>query len=200
MTREAFLKAALAAATQARATGAPINPVIAAAQAALESNWGQSQLAREANNLGGVKAGSQWGGPVIELPTREWREADGTWYTTVARWRKYADWAEAFEDYGNLIERVYPHAAAVAGNPREFLEQLTARDYPKYATDPSYTQKVWAVVEQYDLLESAPDRLLIVFGVDGSEVARVALPANADVLTRVSADGSRVYVRPDERK
>jgi len=41
-TREEFLKAALAAATQARAAGAPINPVIAAAQAALKSNWGQS--------------------------------------------------------------------------------------------------------------------------------------------------------------
>lgn len=200
MTREAFLKAALAAATQARAAGAPINPVIAAAQAALESNWGQSQLAREANNLKGVKAGSQWGGPVIELPTREWREADGTWYTTVARWRKYADWAEAFEDYGNLIKRVYPVAASRAEDARAFLEALIHGDRYSYATDRDYVAKVWAIVEQYNLLELASARLLLVFDATGAEVARVTLPPGADVLTRVSADGSRVYVRPDERK
>lgn len=197
MTRDDFLTAALTAATQARDVGAPINPVIAAAQAALESNWGQSQLAREANNLKGVKAGSSWGGPVIELPTREWREADSTWYTTVARWRKYADWKESFEDYGALIARVYPVAASRADDARAFLEALIHGDRYSYATDPDYVAKVWSIVEQYDLREPAPDRLLIVFGVDGSEVARVVLPANADVLTRVSADGKRVYVRPD---
>ena len=199
MTREEFLAAALAAATAARGVGAPINPVIAAAQAALESNWGQSQLAREANNLKGVKAGSSWGGPVIELPTREWREADGTWYTTVARWRKYADWKESFEDYGALIARVYPVAASRAEDARAFLEALIHGDRYSYATDPSYVEKVWAIVEQYNLLDLEPDsdRLLIVFARDGSEVARVPL-GSADVLLRASADGQRVYVRPDE--
>lgn len=199
MTREEFLVAALAAATVARDVGAPINPVIAAAQAALESNWGRSQLAREANNLKGVKAGSSWGGPVIELPTREWREADGTWYTTVARWRKYADWKESFEDYGTLIARVYPVAASRAGDARAFLEALINGDKYAYATDPSYVEKVWSIVEQYDLLDLVPDsdRLLIVFARDGSEVARVPL-GSTDVLMRASADGRRVYVRPDE--
>lgn len=198
MTREEFLKAALAAATAARDVGAPVNPVIAAAQAALESNWGQSQLAREANNLKGVKAGSQWGGPVIELPTREWREADGTWYTTVAKWRKYADWTECFDDYGSLINRVYPHAAAVAHDARQFLEQLTARDYPKWATDPRYTEKIWSIVEQHNLLAAAaPERLLLVFDTTGEEIARVPLPEGADVLVRASSDGQRFYVRPD---
>lgn len=199
MGRDEFLTAAFAAATAARDAGAPINPVIAAAQAALESNWGQSQLAREANNFHGVKRGSSWSGDVLELPTQEWSETRQTFYTTVAKWRKYRDWQHAFEDYGSLIQRVYPHAAAVADDSLEFLVQLTTRDYPKWATDPRYTEKVWGIVEQYGLLDLVPDsgRLLIVFARDGSEVARVPL-GSADVLMRASADGQRVYVRPDE--
>lgn len=199
MNKTEFLTAALLAATQARDVGAPINPVIAAAQAALESNWGQSQLAREANNFHGVKRGSSWSGDVLELPTQEWSETRQTFYTTVAKWRKYRDWQHAFADYGDLIARVYPHAAAAADDALKFLVELTARDYPKWATDPRYTEKVWSIVEQYDLLDMQPasDRLLIVFDASGSEAGRVNLPAGADVLTRVSADGSRVYVRPD---
>ena len=57
--REEFLREALASAEGGLSSGHRFNPVIAAAQAALESNFGRSQLARMANNLKGVKAG--WG-------------------------------------------------------------------------------------------------------------------------------------------
>ena len=196
MPREAFLRDALTAAESARAAGAPINPVIAAAQAALESNFGRSQLATEGRNLFGIKKGSSWTGPTLELPTKEWRNGD--FYTTVAHWRKYRDWQHSVEDYGALIGRVYPHAAAVADDARAFLEQLVALDYPKYATDGSYVAKVWGIVEQFDLLDQAgPERLLLVFDAQGLEVARVALPGDADVLLRANATGTRFYVRPD---
>lgn len=198
MTREEFIDRATAAAREAKAAGAPINVPIAVAQKALESNFGASQLAVLANNLGGVKAGGSWSGPVIELPTREYRAADDTWYTTVARWRKYRDWAHSFEDYGDLIRRVYPFAAVAADEPRRFLEELVARDYPKYATDPDYVEKVWSVAERHGLLDPpGPARLLIVYGVDGAEVARVPLPEGVDVLLRASSDGTRYHVRPD---
>lgn len=197
MTREEFLDRATRAAEEARKSGAPISVPIAVAQAALESAWGASQLAREANNLKGVKAGSSWNGDVLVLPTREYRTADASWYTTEARWRKYPSWKAAFLDYGNLIRRVYPHAAAVADDPRAFLEQLVARHYPRYATDPDYVEKVWRIVEEHDLVEASAGRLLLVYDADGTEVARLSLPEGADVLVRASADGSRVHVRPD---
>lgn len=196
---EDFLHRALTA-----AAGDPrFNPVIAAAQAALESNYGRSQLAVQANNLKGVKAGSSWPGPVLELPTREWREADGTWYTTVARWRKYPNWQAAFRDYGGLIERVYPHAQEVAGDARAFLEALTSGAL-KYATDPDYTSKVWSIVKQYDLLNfrqpaEPSDRLLLLYNSDGSELDRYPVPLGADVFLRVSPDGRRFWLRFDER-
>lgn len=48
-----------------------------------------------------------------------------------------------------------------------------------------------------DETPAVPDRLILLLNADGSEAGRVTLPAGADVLTRVSADGTRVYVRPD---
>lgn len=195
--REQFLREAHAAAVEANLRGAPINAIVAAAQTALESNWGTSQLAQLANNLGGIKAGRSWDGPIIELPTREWRSSDNTWYTTTAEWRVYEDWEDYFEDYGELIRRVYPHAAAKAAYPTEFLEQLTALDYPKYATDPAYFNKVWSIVQQYSMLTWVSDEtdpeLLIVFNEHNEEALRLTIPKGGSVLTRHRGD--RTYVR-----
>src|SRR5690348_5019167 len=55
MTKQDFLNAANAAALAAsRTSGFPAG--ITVAQAALESNWGNSQLARDAHNYFGIKA------------------------------------------------------------------------------------------------------------------------------------------------
>lgn len=196
--QELFLLKALHAAEHAHKEQPFFNPVIAAAQAALESNWGRSQLAQQANNLKGVKAGSSWRGDTIELPTREWREADDTWYTTTARWRKYPNWAAAFLDYGDLIERVYPHAAAVADDATGFLDQLTARAYPKYATDPAYTAKVWSIITGSNVLSNAlvdgsKADLLIVLGVGGEELFRVGVPTGGRII--LNAGSGKTYVR-----
>lgn len=201
MTRPEFIERATVAAQLAKAAGALISVPIAVAQAALESNWGQSQLAKEANNFHGVKRGSSWSGDVLELPTQEWSEARQTFYTTIAKWRKYRDWQHAFADYGDLIQRVYPHAAAAAEDALKFLVELTARDYPKWATDPRYTEKVWGIVEQYNLLDQAQasDRLLVILAPDNTELAAVPIPAGARVRTisTVDFDTGRVYVRPE---
>jgi flagellum-specific peptidoglycan hydrolase FlgJ len=155
----AWLALALHHAQIAQDNGAPINPAVVAAQAALESNFGQSQLARQANNLFGTKRGSSWHGATIALPTREW---DGSRYVnTVAHWRVYENWTECFEDYGRIISRLswYQDAANSVDNPRKFLEGiLVKRDElgnvvePGFATDPRYEEKVWGLIEQYNLL------------------------------------------------
>ena len=157
-----FITRALAAARHALELGAPIVPAIAAAQAALESRYGMSRLAKEANNLFGVKAGRRWLQPVLELPTREWRL--GRFVTVLARWRKYASWEECFADYGAIIGRLSWYADAVAaakrGDARGFLAGLLAQshgpgpadDEPGWASDPEYSAKVLAVAMQWGLL------------------------------------------------
>ena len=48
-------------------------PSITAAQACLESGWGQSALAKSPNfNLFGIKASSDYTGPKVNMRTQEW--------------------------------------------------------------------------------------------------------------------------------
>lgn len=167
--RAEFIALALASAETARELGAPIVPGIAAAQAALESRYGDSRLAL-ANNLLGIKAGQSWAGPTLDLPTREWVAPTeqplraGHWITVTARWRRYASWADCFVDYGKIIARLswYADAAEAAkrGDARAFLEGLLAKpngpgaadDEPGWATDPSYREKVLGIAEQWGLV------------------------------------------------
>src|SRR3989304_659744 len=124
--RAEFTRRALGAADRARAEGAPIVPESAAAQAALESRYGESRLAIEANNLFGIKAGRRGQGPVLVLPTTEY--VDGRLVGMAARWRSYASWEECLRDYGNLLEILpwFADAAAAArrGGPRRGLPAL----------------------------------------------------------------------------
>jgi len=196
MRRDEFIRAALEAAQTARQRGAPIVPEIAAAQAALESRYGRSKLARLANNLFGIKAGPSWNGEVLELPTREFDPERG-WVETVARWRRYASWEQCFEDYGAIIARLpwFADAAEAArrGDAVGFLEGILARPgEPGWATDPDYKGKVLAVAEAWGLIHPSvasgtePQRLAAErFFLDGVEIP----------LEAASIVGRKLYVR-----
>lgn len=182
MERDMFIVNAYQAAKVASLKGAPISPPIAAAQAALESAFGKSQLAREGNNLFGVKAGASWQGQTLSLPTKEWSPERG-WYETTAVWRKYPNWEESFDDYGDMIGRLswYADAVAVCDDPLAYLKALVNRDEPVYATDPAYIEKVWAIVEQYGLLEPQHPQL------------RGHHPDTNDYLGNISVVGDKGY-------
>jgi flagellum-specific peptidoglycan hydrolase FlgJ len=128
-----------------RRVGVPASITIA--QAALESAWGESGLARVGNNLFGIKADSRWRGETLTLNTREFIK--GQWIVVPAKWRKYGSWQASIED----------HAAFLKGNPRYqpcFLCQTTeafARALLKagYATDPGYAEKLMTLISQHKL-------------------------------------------------
>jgi len=140
----------------AKAESVPVVPKAVAAQAALESDWSRSQLALEGNNLFGVKAGSSWSGPVLELPT--WEVVDGQRVQTVARFRRYADFEKAVLDYVRILGRLpwYRDAVEAAryGDPYGYLYGLEARaGEPGWATDPDYARKVLAIMKEYKLID-----------------------------------------------
>jgi len=60
------------------------------AQAALESGWGESGLAKRAKNLFGIKADRSWTGQRVTLKTREFLK--NQWVVIPADWRAYPDW------------------------------------------------------------------------------------------------------------
>jgi len=119
-------------------------PDFTIAQAALESAWGASQLAVEANNLFGVKAGPEWTGAVLELPTREW--VNGGWTTVQARWRRYADWAACIADHSKILATARYADAARASSGEDYARAVAKAGW---ATDPTYADKVIAIMRKY---------------------------------------------------
>jgi flagellum-specific peptidoglycan hydrolase FlgJ len=126
-----------------------IFPDYAACEAALESNWGQSRLAREANNLFGQKASvEQQGIGTLALPTQEFLH--GRWTTITAQWERFADQAACFRARMALLRRLqhnYPaYARALAATTGEaFVEQVSRA----WSTDPGRAQKVLAIHRQH---------------------------------------------------
>jgi flagellum-specific peptidoglycan hydrolase FlgJ len=147
--QDTFLRQASAA---ARAAG-HIFPEYAACEAALESTWGQSRLAREANNLFGQKhslqatvAGVVTG--VLELPTQEF--LDGRWVTVTAQWARFVDQAACFRARMALLHRLsatYPgyQRALAATTGEAFIEEVSR----VWSTDPQRAAKVLAIHRQH---------------------------------------------------
>lgn len=76
-------------------------PGVAAAETALESSWGTSKLCIQANNLFGLKKPSDWTGPTISIPTREF--LNQKWVTIPAVWPVFPDWAASFTERMRIL-------------------------------------------------------------------------------------------------
>lgn len=127
-------------------------PSITLAQAILESDWGQSTLAKDYHNYFGIKstdpARSQ------ELTTQEY--VNGRWITIKAR----------FAVYPNVNASLKAHALLFVNgtsyNPHQYKDVLAAKDYVTasnalktdgYATDPDYPAKLQRLIKQWDLAQ-----------------------------------------------
>jgi flagellum-specific peptidoglycan hydrolase FlgJ len=147
MTKTEFVKKILVACATAKNHGAKFNTAVVCAQAALESGWGNSRLTVKANNLFGIKAGSKWTGPTLDLPTKEWSKQRG-WYKTVARWCSWSRWTDCIIYYAGMLQRLswFRDALDHTGDADKFLEALLPADsQPGWATDPRYASKVRAI-------------------------------------------------------
>lgn len=81
-----------------------IYPSVMIAQAIVESGWGQSSLAVDANNLFGIKADNSWTGATYSATTRE-ETKKGKSYNINARFKKYSSFEESFEDNGQSLRK-----------------------------------------------------------------------------------------------
>jgi len=118
-----------------------IKSIITVAQACLESNWGQSKLTRDANNLFGIKATDSWikaGKAVWTGETTEYFDPK-TPKKVIDGFRKYGSWQESAEDWATLISKATRYkkliVLAKAGDVTGFGKEITKSGY---ATDPNY--------------------------------------------------------------
>jgi flagellar protein FlgJ len=127
-----------------RETGVPARFI--AAQAALESNWGRSEIrsgdGSQSFNLFGVKATRGWSGKSVDALTTEY--SGGNAAKSTEKFRAYDSYAEAFSDYARLLKSRYKDAVAAGSDSMQFAQGLQRAGY---ATDPRYAEKISRVIQ-----------------------------------------------------
>ncbi len=126
------------------ATGIPARFLLG--QAALESGWGKHEIkgadGSQSFNLFGIKAGRNWTGPTVQAMTTEY--VNGEPRKVLQTFRAYGSYAEAFQDYANLMQGNRRYAAVLRQTDSVAFAQGLQR--AGYATDPQYADKLTRIL------------------------------------------------------
>jgi hypothetical protein len=137
---------------------------VSLAQFILESGYGTSELAQNANNCFGMKkslSGNTWGGSAWDgssVYTKETKEqnADGTYTTIKADFRKYASVEDSIADHSAYL------LGAMNGSKKRYEGLAGMTDYKAavqrikdggYATSLSYVTNLCNVIEKWNLTQ-----------------------------------------------
>jgi len=127
------------AVSEMKRTGIPAS--ITLAQGMIESDYGRSTLAREANNHFGIKCHSDWSGPKVYHHDDRRNEC----------FRKYSKPEDSFYDHSEFLK---------SGSRYSFLFDLSSTDYKAwakglkkagYATNPDYANMLIRTIEEKNL-------------------------------------------------
>ena len=144
---------------------------VSLAQFILESGYGKSELAQNANNCFGMKkslsgntwSGSAWDGQSVYTKQTGEQNPDGSYETITADFRKYASVEDSIADHSAYL------LGAMNGDKKRYEGLAGCKDYKKavqlikdggYATSLTYVQNLCSVIErwnltQYDVVEAA---------------------------------------------
>ncbi len=128
------------------------SPIIA--QAILESAWGKSKLAARHHNYFGLKCGSKWTGPSVNMTTQE-EYTPGTKTTIKDNFRVYDSREDGVKGYFEFIQlERYQNLRGIT-DPQKYLETIKADGY---ATASDYAEDVMKVVTKYGLTAYDPPK------------------------------------------
>ena len=123
-------------------------PSVLIAQAALESNWGQSSLAAKYNNYFGIKAGSSWTGPTINLKTNE--VFGGVTTSINSKFRVYNSLIDSIRDRNKLLSTARYATVKNATTPQAQAEAIKNSGY---ATALNYVSAIMTTINANNLLK-----------------------------------------------
>ena len=186
---------------------------VSMAQFILESGYGKSELAQGANNCFGMKkslSGNTWGGStwdgssVYTKKTKE-QNADGSYVTITADFRRYSCVEDSIADHSAYL------LGAKNGSKLRYEGLKGCTDYKKaaqiikaggYATSLTYVDKLCSIIErwnltQYDVAGEASDvvkyyRVRKSWGDAKSQLGAYTILANAKAMADKNA-GYEVY-------
>lgn len=131
---------------------------VTTAQAILESGYGKSTLAQNANNLFGIKSSgktyssSAWSGRVYRVSTKEF--VGGCYITIMANFRAYSSWEDSLLDHSSYLKY------AKNGSKYRYAGISTCRSYRRaaqiiknggYATSPDYVDLICKLIQRWNL-------------------------------------------------
>lgn len=120
---------------------------LAAAQASLETGYGQSV---KGNNHFGIKAGSKYVGDTVDFTTHE--VLDGQRVKMNDTFRAYDDMVGSVKGYMEFMQENFPDSWNATNMP-DALAGLNVGKYGKYATDEDYLGKVGWISDKFGLDE-----------------------------------------------
>lgn len=106
-----------------------ILPSVIIGQAALESNWGRSELASKYKNLFGIKADSSWKGEKINLSTSEYYNIK-----IKDEFRVYTSVKDSIKDFGKFLTTNPRYTKSGVFNKKTYKEQIKAIENAGYST------------------------------------------------------------------
>ena len=121
------------------------SPIIA--QAILESGWGKSKLATDYHNYFGMKCGTKWTGPSVNMTTQEEYTA-GTLTTIKDNFRVYDSMEDGIKGYFEFIQ--LPRYENLKGitDPQKYIETIRNDGY---ATSSTYVDSLVRIIKLYNL-------------------------------------------------
>lgn len=118
------------------------------AQAIIESNWGTSELAVNANNYFGIKCKNEWQG---ETYFHIDDDTNNKGKLIPSCFRAYRESRDSWEDHSRFLKyRVY-YTELFKFKKEDYISWAKGLKKAGYATDPNYDIKLISVIEQFDL-------------------------------------------------
>lgn len=141
---------------------------VSMAQFILESGYGSSELAQNANNVFGMKkslsgntwSGSTWDGKSIYTKKTQEEYEQGEMTTITAEFRKYPCVEDSIADHGAYL------LGAMNGSKQRYAGLKNCKDYKKavqiikdggYATSSTYVQNLCNIIEKWNLTQYNAD-------------------------------------------
>lgn len=122
------------------------NNAVPIAQAILESGFGTTDLAVQAHNYFGLKAGTSWQGLIYTKETTEY--INGKYVKVSDTFRKYSSLEDSVKGYFEFLQYDrYSNLKGVVDN--HIFVELLKQD--GYATDERYIRKIIRIIDTYDL-------------------------------------------------
>ena len=136
-----ILKYAPIAKAEMKRMGIPASITIA--QGILESNFGNSELAKNANNHFGIKCHSDWKGKGYYMDDDKKNEC----------FRVYKNAEESFTDHSNYLKTRTNYASLFKLDPKDYKSWAKGLKNAGYATNPQYANLLIHMIEEHKLTQ-----------------------------------------------